>query len=86
MNKKLTSILGIGVLTGTAMGAILNADELAATFRSGSTQNPSILEKGKINRTPSSRFNRAPGQAFSAPRPVRNAQSSRILAPARIAA
>ncbi|MDE5796426.1 MAG: hypothetical protein K2H75_04895, partial [Muribaculaceae bacterium] len=86
MNKKLTSILSIGVLAGSAMGTILNADELAATFRSGSNQNPSGLEKGKINRNPSSRFNRAPGQAFSAPKPVRNAQSSRLLAPARIAA
>ncbi len=86
MNKKLTSILSIGVLTGSAMGAILNADELAATFRSSSSQNPTSVEKGKINRTPSSRFNRAPGKTFSAPRPVRNAQIGKSLAPSRIAA
>lgn len=62
MKRKLTSFLGVSVLAGSMLGGYLNAEELAATFRSATGKAyEAIATKGKINRNPSSKFNRKPG-------------------------
>lgn len=87
MNRKLTSFLGVSVLAGSVLGGYLNAEQLAATFRSATGKAyEAITKKGKINRNPSSKFNRKPGEMLSIQGQGRMTKTGPLMMASRIPA
>lgn len=79
--------MGVSILAGSVLGGYLNAEQIAATFRSATgNAKEALAKKGKINRNPSSKFNRQPGQTVNLPNSGRSAKGSLNLIASRIPA